>query len=121
MTKHQWRLLSSLNKNASELCRQVLADRDTLGVTNHVIGSSTVLDFAVVRSGTIAAGIELAKICLSGLGEVTVVPPKNEQLSLPCVSGHDRSPGRVLHRVAICGLGQFRGMTISPCVAAQLG
>ncbi len=77
--------LERLNANALAICNDVLAQPDRYDVRAHHIGTATVLDFAIGRSGTLAAGLKLAEICLAGLAEVSLQPGGATGLPLPHV------------------------------------
>lgn len=72
----RWPQLSHLNANARQLVIETLEQAELTGVVrDHDVSSGTVIDFSVKRIGTIAAGLELARICMGGLGDVHLLPP----------------------------------------------
>lgn len=79
-------LLTTLNRNASTIAAEALQD-PSLGI-EAVEGydGTSVLNFASDGKGTIPAGIVLAKICMGGLGEVSLTPADGLNLPLPRVN-----------------------------------
>ncbi len=63
----------NLNAKAYELSRSIVAASDALGVKVHSVeGGGEVIDAGIEATGSLAAGVELARLCLSGCGEVVV-------------------------------------------------
>ncbi len=85
MTQRPWPFLQHLNERAFQLCQKSVAESETLGIEVSQIAGATVLDFAVGRTGTIAGGIRLSEICMSGLADVTLNRSPGGHLSLPVV------------------------------------
>lgn len=78
-------LLGRLNRLALELCQQSIEETYRLDVVAKSICGATVIDFAINRTGTLAAGLKLAEICLSGLADVTLQHPTHPDLPLPSI------------------------------------
>lgn len=73
-----------LNQRAMQLCEQVAANDSALGVrVAKTDGGATILDFGADRLGTIAGGIELSRICMSGLAEISIIPSPVSGITLP--------------------------------------
>ena len=64
-------------------------------------------DFAIDRTGTLAAGVELARICTGGLADVQIVPKQFEDLALPSVQVSTDFP------VEACIGSQYAGWPVS--------
>ena len=97
-----------LNARAHELACQVIQHADDLRATCHDLpGGGRIVDCGVKAEGSIAAGLALARICLSGLAEVTIVPGEIGGLSWPHVQVSTDSP------VAACLASQYAGWQIS--------
>jgi len=79
-------LLTTLNRRASVIALNALEDpsRGIDSVAGY--GGATVLNFASDGRGTISAGLMLAKICMGGLGEVSIASPDSLELNLPRVN-----------------------------------
>ena len=74
-------LLSSINQRAKEIVDACLIDA-RFGIEQQETDSSaTVLDFAKNRTGTMAAGIALARICMADLAEVSITPSDYSDLT----------------------------------------
>ena len=83
---HPPALLSSINQRAQGIVDACLIDA-RFGIEQQETDfSATVLDFAKNRTGTMAAGIALAKICMAGLAEVSITPNDCRGLPLPRVN-----------------------------------
>lgn len=76
--------VEQLNQQALEICRDVQANAQRLNVnTVTTEQGATILDFGTNRLGTLAAGIELSRICLSGMADVSIIPGLQRDLPLP--------------------------------------
>lgn len=68
-------LVDDLNHRAFQQVEQVLESESALGVVAHRLpNGSRIVDFGVQATAGLAAGTALATICLSGLGQVALVP-----------------------------------------------
>jgi methenyltetrahydromethanopterin cyclohydrolase len=64
----------TLNERAWAVVDQMLSNAGELGIAVHSIGGAQVLDCGVHATGGIAAGLELARVCLADLAIVSLVP-----------------------------------------------
>jgi methenyltetrahydromethanopterin cyclohydrolase len=62
-----------LNERALALVKQLVADKETLGVELLSLAGANVLDAGVNYPGSLAAGRLVAEVCLGGLGQVNPV------------------------------------------------
>lgn len=68
-------LLEGLNPAAWEISDRLASDPNRYGVAVHALaGGARLIDCGVQAPGGLAAGVEFARACLGGLGEVEVVP-----------------------------------------------
>ncbi len=89
----------NLNQRAAKLCDQAVLQAETLGIVCHSTTSGTrLLDFGIAASGSLEAGLLLARICLADLAEVTL----------------DGSQVRIdtKHPIAACLASQYAGWEI---------
>jgi methenyltetrahydromethanopterin cyclohydrolase len=65
----------SINRRAAELTAALRRDAAllNLGVVRGPLGE-TLIDAGAIRSGSIAAGLRIAEICMGGLGQVRIAP-----------------------------------------------
>lgn len=68
---------------------------------------ATVLDFGVETSGSLQAGILLARVCMAGLSDVSLVPGTVEGIGFPTVQVQTDHP------VEACLLSQYAGWRVS--------
>jgi methenyltetrahydromethanopterin cyclohydrolase len=91
--------MSTLNERAWELCDAMVADADRLGVIVSTLPCGTrLIDCGVKAPGSIEAGLKLAEICMSGLGDAIFLDPS--------IQVSTRSP------VAACMASQYAGWEI---------
>lgn len=95
-----------LNQRAARLVSEAVAEADRLRITATEQFGVTLLDFGVDTAGGIDAGLLLARICLSDLADVRIVPG-NDPLALPHVQVTTDQP------VAACLLSQYAGWKIA--------
>ncbi len=107
MPSHHWPNVAKLNANAKSIADASWQNASRLEITRTSPAGGTVLDFAANRSGTLAAGIELARICLAGLADVRLVPGQFSDLPLPSVQVTTDCP------VEACMASQYAGWPIS--------
>lgn len=95
-----------LNERCQQRLQSLLADPEYLRVGVSELAGATILDFGVHSQGGLQAGILLAELCLSGLGQVELQSPELG-LSVPqvCV--------RTDHPVQACLLSQYAGWKIA--------
>ncbi len=71
--------LGQLNRESAALVESILRRRETLRIATHQIdGGGRVLDFGLQTPGGLEAGIELARVCLAGRGDVRLVPAQDD-------------------------------------------
>ncbi|MFI5455249.1 MAG: methenyltetrahydromethanopterin cyclohydrolase [Isosphaerales bacterium] len=76
----------SLNCRALEVVEALLAHAEERRVAVHLVeGGGRYVDCGIERRGGILAGIELARICLGGLAEVSIVPGESGGRAVPLV------------------------------------
>ncbi|HKI39762.1 MAG TPA: methenyltetrahydromethanopterin cyclohydrolase [Mycobacterium sp.] len=76
----------SLNCRALEAVEALLAHAEERRVAVHLVeGGGRYVDCGIERRGGILAGIELARICLGGLAEVSIVPGESGGIAVPLV------------------------------------
>lgn len=100
------RVPSGLNDSAAALVRRC-ADDPALRIATASVGGATVLDFGVHATGGVRAGVELAQICLAGLGKVAVESGFLGARAWPCVTVQTDWP------VAACLLSQYAGWQLA--------
>ncbi|HEX5470890.1 MAG TPA: methenyltetrahydromethanopterin cyclohydrolase [Lacipirellulaceae bacterium] len=67
--------MTTLNERAHALCDAMAANAEPLGIAVSVLPCGTrLIDCGVKAIGSVEAGRRLAEVCLSGLGQVEVVP-----------------------------------------------
>lgn len=97
-----------LNRRAFEIAEGCVADAQRLRIAAcDVGGGGRVLDFGIEAPGGLQAGVELARICLAGLGTISVTPGEVDGVSWPHVFVQTDHP------VAACLLSQYAGWQIS--------
>jgi methenyltetrahydromethanopterin cyclohydrolase len=98
----------SLNQRAFELVDWAAQSADDLRITvSKLPGGGRVIDFGVEAAGGLQAGIELARLCMSGLSDVCVTPGELNGNAWPQVSVSTDHP------VAACLGSQYAGWKIS--------
>ena len=99
-----WQLNQRANGIVSTLANQL----DELRIARHELtGSGTVYDFGVKVPGSLAAGLKLAEICLSGRGSVSLVPGELAGIGWPHLQVVSDQP------VAACLFSQYAGWQVS--------
>jgi methenyltetrahydromethanopterin cyclohydrolase len=97
--------MASLNERANELCNTMAANARGLGISVSTLECGTrIIDCGVNAAGGIGAGLQLARVCLSGLGLVDV--RENTDADMPAERSlrvATRSP------VAACMASQYAG------------
>src|SRR5438270_622936 len=96
-----------LNRRALRVADRIRADLDGLGVAVHETGGATVVDCGVKAPGGVRAGLELARVCLADLAEVSLVPGDAASLNLPRVQVVCDQPVRA------CMASQYAGWQIT--------
>jgi methenyltetrahydromethanopterin cyclohydrolase len=100
--------MPTLNERAHELCNAMTADADTLGIAVATLPCGTrLIDCGVKAAGSIEAGRRLAEVCMSGLGEVEIVPIPPEIAQGDAVAVKSGAP------VTACMASQYAGWQIT--------
>src|SRR5258706_8931657 len=100
-------MAQSLNQRALRVADRIRADLDGLGVAMHDIGGATVFDCGVKSPGGVRAGLELARVCVADLAEVTLVAGDAASLNYPRVQVVSDQPVRA------CMASQYAGWQIN--------
>ncbi len=96
-----------LNQRALELVEVICGRAAELDIDVHRLpGGGRVFDFGVDAAGGLTAGLELAKVCMSGFGDVSIVPGEIGGTGWPHVLVTTDHP------VAACLLSQYAGWQI---------
>jgi methenyltetrahydromethanopterin cyclohydrolase len=95
-----------LNQRAAQLVSQAVSEADRLRIGIFEQYGVTLLDFGVGARGGLDAGILLARICMSDLADIQIVPGDG-QLPVPQVQVTTDHP------VAACLLSQYAGWKIA--------
>jgi methenyltetrahydromethanopterin cyclohydrolase len=78
------------------------------GVSEHLLPSGArVLDFGVETPGSLRAGLVLARLCMAGLGDVSLTPGQVDGIGVPTVQVQTDRP------VEACLLSQYAGWRVS--------
>lgn len=99
--------LKDLNQRADHLATYAKSRCETLRISAHYLAGATLLDFGVRTEGGLEAGLLLARICLSGLAQVDIVPGDNLLPAVPQIMV------RTDHPVASCLMSQYAGWKIA--------
>ena len=98
----------ALNQRAFILTEELTRRLREWRIEKHLLpGGGCVFDFGVEAEGSLAAGLALARICMSGLGEVSVAPGEVGSVAWPHVMVTIDEP------VAACLLSQYAGWQVS--------
>lgn len=96
----------TLNERANALANQIAADAADLRVAVHTIGGARVLDLGLAAPGGLAAGLALARVCMAGRAEVSLVPSNVPDLHGPAVQVTSDDPVRA------CMASQYAGWQV---------
>jgi methenyltetrahydromethanopterin cyclohydrolase len=97
-----------LNELALRRCQPLLERSEEFGVGRlRDETGACILDCGVDAPGGLASGVELAEVCLAGLGQVALVPSRPEVWPGPAVQV------RTDHPVAACMASQYAGWQIA--------
>ena len=96
-----------LNLRAVRVADELMLDATALRIAVQSIGGARVLDCGVKFAGGIRAGLGLARVCLSGLADVAILPGDDASLSQPRVQVTTDQP------VLACMASQYAGWQIS--------
>jgi methenyltetrahydromethanopterin cyclohydrolase len=98
----------NLNQRAWQRCQHVIEDAAQLRVAVEELECGTrVIDCGVRAAGGLAAGVELAEICLAGLGRVRLIPGHSGVWPGPSVQVSSDHP------LAACLAAQYAGWPIT--------
>src|SRR5262245_2225357 len=98
----------NLNAKACELVSRIIERANELRIQVHdVEGGGRVVDCGVEVRGGLHAGLELARVCLAGLGEVSIVPGEFGEWACPLVQVTTDYPVRA------CLASQYAGWALS--------
>lgn len=98
--------LKHLNQRADHLTSYAGSRCESLRITANQLPNAILLDFGVKTEGGLEAGLLLARICLSGLGQVDLVPGDTQLPAVPQILV------RTDHPVAACLMSQYAGWKI---------
>jgi methenyltetrahydromethanopterin cyclohydrolase len=112
-----------MNDAAFNLVNQALAGVDDLRIEAvDVEGAGCILDFGVEATGSLAAGIALAEICMAGLGEITLGSGEVAGCTWPYLNVATDNPTEACLLSQYAGwkvnIGKFFGMGSGPMRAA---
>ena len=97
-----------LNRRAWRIIEQIEESADRLRIEVHrLAGSGRIIDFGIDAAGGLSAGIELVRVCMAGLGNLSLVPGDVAGTGWPHVFVQTD------HAVAACLLSQYAGWQIS--------
>jgi methenyltetrahydromethanopterin cyclohydrolase len=97
----------TINERAWRICDALLAGASALRISGDSVGGARVLDCGVKAAGGLLAGVNLARVCLGGLGEVTLLPGTLADLPGPQVQVATDQP------VLACMASQYAGWQVS--------
>jgi methenyltetrahydromethanopterin cyclohydrolase len=98
----------NLNQRAFDLCRKICDAPDELRIAIHNYpGGGTVIDLGIEVPGGLEAGVALAKVCLAGLGRVSLVPADKHVWQGPAVAVQTDHP------VLACMASQYAGWKVA--------
>jgi methenyltetrahydromethanopterin cyclohydrolase len=113
----------SLNQNSVQIAEALAASALDYRVAAHPIeGGGRYVDCGIEARGGLLAGIELARICMGGLGQVTIVPGELGERTIPLVQIVTDQPVRACLASQYAGWalkeGKFFAMGSGPMRAA---
>ncbi len=110
-------MLQSLNQRALRVADRLRGDMEALRIAMHEIGGAIVFDCGVKAPGGLRAGLELARVCVADLADVTLVPGDAASLNLPRVQVASDQPVRA------CMASQYAGwqIAVGKCFAMGSG
>ncbi len=97
----------TLNERAQRLADHMAANAGALRIAVHQVKGARVLDCGIDVPGGLGAGLALARICLAGQAEVTLVPGEIHGLPCPVVQVNTDHP------VSACMASQYAGWQVS--------
>ena len=97
----------TLNEEAWLIAEQMAGDAAALRLEVHSVAGATVIDCGINVDGGLLAGLGLARVCMAGRGEVTIIPGEVGGWRGPFVQVHSDDP------VHACLASQYAGWQIS--------
>lgn len=97
----------TLNERARAIAEAIAAAASDLRIQTHTVAGARVLDCGIQAEGGLLAGLGLARVCLSGLGEVTLGPGEIGGVPCPVVQVTTDAP------VLACMASQYAGWSVS--------
>ena len=92
----------TLNERASRLADHLVATAAALRITSQTSAAGArILDCGVKAEGGLQAGLALARVCLAGLAEVTLVPGEVAGVPCPLVQVMTDASGAGVHGLAV--------------------
>ncbi len=99
--------IQHLNQRSAHLTAFAGSRSESLRIKCHDMHGTIVLDFGVEAEGGLEAGLLLARICLSGMAEVNLVPQDSGLANVPQVFV------RTDHPVEACLMSQYAGWKVA--------
>ena len=100
--------LIDLNKKANQLFQDAVRDAEELNVNVRSLDDSTTLiDMGVETAGSLAAGLRMAEICMSGLGRVRIAPGFADSIARTRIQVETAQP------LLACMASQYAGLPVS--------
>jgi methenyltetrahydromethanopterin cyclohydrolase len=101
-------MTTRLNDSAAVLVQQLVEKYAELEITHSQLANGvTIIDLGISVSGSLAAGISLAEVCLAGQGHVTLVPLTSDLPTAHTVTINSNHP------LAACMASQYAGWKIA--------
>jgi len=97
----------SLNDRAADVAQRMMDRAADLGVAVDRSTTAAVIDAGVHAPGSLAAGLEMARLCLAELADVQLTPTRVAGRMLPGVAVH------VTHPIPACMASQYAGRQIA--------
>jgi methenyltetrahydromethanopterin cyclohydrolase len=97
----------TLNEQAGRLADSLVKRAEALRIAAHRVGGARVLDYGVAVAGGLQAGLGLARVCLAGLADVSLVPAALAGLGGPAVQVASDEP------VLACMASQYAGWQVA--------
>lgn len=97
----------SLNESAYRIALEMQEQAEALRIQPHVVGQARVLDCGIGVLGGIQAGLGLARVCLAGRAEVSLVPGTIDGVAGPAIQVRSDDPVRA------CMASQYAGWQIA--------
>src|SRR5580704_6189862 len=97
----------TLNEQAWAIAEQMAGNAAALRLQVHSVGGATVIDCGIEALGGLQAGLGLARVCLAGQGEVSLLAGEVAEWHGPIVQVHSDDPVRA------CLASQYAGWQIS--------